>query len=64
VRHGSWSDWMVIRHLHPVTAGSFDVPVPSPYMLRCPTPTASHSLRTPEDEGPINRDADDEPDFS
>jgi hypothetical protein len=43
---------MVIRHLHPVTAGSFDVPVPSPYMLRCPTPTASHSLRTPEDEGP------------
>ena len=22
-------------------------------MLRCPTPTASHSLRTPEDEGPV-----------
>ena len=26
VRHGSWSGWMVIRHLHPVTAGSFYIP--------------------------------------
>jgi hypothetical protein len=33
VRHGSWSGWMVIRHLHPVTAGSFYISGPSPYML-------------------------------
>lgn len=33
LRHGSWSGWMVIRHLHPVTAGTFYMSGPSPYML-------------------------------
>lgn len=57
VRQGSWSGWMVIRHLHPVTAGSFCIPGPGsliPCMLWWPTPRASHPLRTPEGGEPLN----------